>query len=74
MGESEVRAAARHRRWTEQIASGWADSPTMGAGQFCTNPGSAIAGDGSNADTLSAAKRQVLEPTSVQTMLIDGIA
>jgi alpha-ketoglutaric semialdehyde dehydrogenase len=59
---------------TEQIASGWAGSLTMGAGQFCTNPGIAILIDGPDADAFIAATRQALEPLQAQTMLTDGMA
>ncbi len=59
---------------TEQIASGWASSLTMGAGQFCTNPGLAILLDGSDADAFIAATRTALEPLQAQTMLTDGMA
>ena len=57
-----------------QIASGWAGSLTMGAGQFCTNPGIAIVPDGGDADAFVAATRAALEPLGPQTMLTDGIA
>ena len=59
---------------TEALASGWAQSLTMGAGQFCTNPGIAIMleGEGCEAfiDKVSSALSQVQE----QTMLTQGIA
>jgi len=56
------------------IAQGWAGSLTMGAGQFCTNPGIAIVIDGPDADAFGAAMTAALEPIGAQTMLTDGIA
>jgi len=56
------------------IATGWAASLTMGAGQFCTNPGVAVLIDGPDADTFITQARAALEPIAVQTMLTDGIA
>src|SRR3546814_5727660 len=46
----------------------------MGAGQFCTNPGSAVAVDGPALQDFVAATSAVLEPMGAQTMLTDGIA
>lgn len=57
-----------------EIAAGWAGSLTMGAGQFCTNPGIAIVIDGAGADAFVAAAVRALEPVGAQTMLTDGIA
>ena len=57
-----------------QIATGWAGSLTMGAGQFCTNPGIAVLIDGPDADTFTAAAKTALDPVPAQTMLTDGIA
>ena len=34
------------------LAAGWAGSLTMGAGQFCTNPGIAVVISGTAADAL----------------------
>jgi NADP-dependent aldehyde dehydrogenase len=56
------------------LAEGWAGSLTMGAGQFCTNPGIAVLIDGPAADDFVEAARKALEPMSAQTMLTDGIA
>lgn len=58
----------------EAIAKGWAASLTMGAGQFCTNPGIAVVIDGPEADAFLAAARAALLPVGPQTMLTDGIA
>ncbi len=56
------------------IGAGWAGSLTMGAGQFCTNPGIAIVVDGPDADTLQTAASNALADVAEQTMLTNGIA
>lgn len=56
------------------IAAGWAGSLTMGAGQFCTNPGIAVVKDGPEADAFIEAARAALEGVDAQVMLTDGIA
>ncbi len=56
------------------IAAGWAGSLTMGAGQFCTNPGIVVVTEGADADAFVAAASAALEPIGAQTMLTDGIA
>ena len=56
------------------LAQGWAGSLTMGAGQFCTNPGIAVLIDGPEADAFIAAAGAALEPVGAQVMLTDGIA
>ncbi|MCG6903301.1 MAG: aldehyde dehydrogenase (NADP(+)) [Rhodobacter sp.] len=56
------------------IAQGWAGSLTMGAGQFCTNPGIAVLIDGPDADAFTEAATSALQPIAAQTMLTDGIA
>jgi len=56
------------------IAKGWAGSLTMGAGQFCTNPGISVVIDGPEADAFIEAATAALEPIGAQTMLTDGIA
>ena len=58
----------------QDIAKGWAASLTMGAGQFCTNPGVAISIDGPDTNTFADAAAAALEKVEVQTMLTDGIA
>lgn len=58
----------------EAIGEGWAGSLTMGAGQFCTNPGIAVALDGAGADRFVAAARAAAGKVSPQTMLTAGIA
>jgi NADP-dependent aldehyde dehydrogenase len=55
-------------------AVGFTGSLTMGAGQFCTNPGIAVALDGPHADTFIDAARAALADSAPQTMLTDGIA
>ncbi|MFP1633203.1 aldehyde dehydrogenase (NADP(+)) [Zhengella sp. ZM62] len=57
-----------------EIARGWAGSLTMGAGQFCTNPGICVVLDGPEADGFIEAATAALEPVGAQTMLTDGIA
>ena len=56
------------------IGAGWAGSLTMGCGQFCTNPGVAVAAKGPDADAFIAATRAALAAVPPQTMLTDGIA
>ena len=58
----------------EQIAAGWSGSLTMGAGQFCTNPGIAVVIDGPDADALAEKMAENLKQIAPQTMLTDGIA
>ncbi|MGD9480500.1 aldehyde dehydrogenase (NADP(+)) [Shinella sp. G-2] len=58
----------------EGLGQGWAGSLTMGAGQFCTNPGIAIVADGPDADRFTAAAVEALGKVGPQTMLTDGIA
>ncbi|MDA8584720.1 aldehyde dehydrogenase (NADP(+)) [Rhodobacteraceae bacterium] len=58
----------------EAIAQGWAGSLTMGAGQFCTNPGIAVVVDGPNVAPFVAAASAALKDVAAQTMLTDGIA
>ena len=56
------------------IASGWAGSLTMGAGQFCTNPGLVVLIDGPEAEAFTQAATEALGKIGPQTMLTDGIA
>ncbi|UJW75429.1 aldehyde dehydrogenase (NADP(+)) [Rhizobium sp. SL42] len=58
----------------EALAKGWAGSLTMGAGQFCTNPGIAIIEEGTEADAFLETAKTALAATNAQTMLTDGIA
>ncbi|WP_428929215.1 aldehyde dehydrogenase (NADP(+)) [Marinibacterium sp. SX1] len=56
------------------IGEGWAGSLTMGAGQFCTNPGIAVVMAGPEGDALVAAAAEALKAVGPQVMLTDGIA
>ncbi len=58
----------------QAIAEGWAGSLTMGAGQFCTNPGIAVLLAGKDADAFVTAASAALTEVPAQTMLTDGIA
>ncbi|WP_299938482.1 aldehyde dehydrogenase (NADP(+)) [uncultured Pelagimonas sp.] len=58
----------------EEIAKGWAASLTMGAGQFCTNPGVAVVLSGVQADRFAETTQATLAEVPSQTMLTDGIA
>jgi alpha-ketoglutaric semialdehyde dehydrogenase len=58
----------------EEIGRGWAASLTMGAGQFCTNPGIIVVIDGEPADKLINAAKDALADAAPQMMLTDGIA
>lgn len=57
-----------------EIGEGWAGSLTMGAGQFCTNPGIAVVEKGESGDAFVSAAKAALENAAPQTMLTDGIA
>jgi NADP-dependent aldehyde dehydrogenase len=56
------------------LGQGWAASLTMGAGQFCTNPGLAIALKGPDAECFISATKTALKEMGAQTMLTEGIA
>ncbi|RDW14746.1 aldehyde dehydrogenase (NADP(+)) [Paracoccus thiocyanatus] len=58
----------------EDLGRGWAGSLTMGAGQFCTNPGISVVLEGLDADRYTAAAKAALEAVQPQTMLTPGIA
>lgn len=57
-----------------EIANGWAGSLTMGAGQFCTNPGIIVAVEGKDADIFVETAVSALNESASQVMLTDGIA
>ncbi len=57
-----------------QIGEGWAASLTMGAGQFCTNPGIAVVEKGAAGDAFVSAAAEALKGVNTQCMLTDGIA
>jgi len=59
---------------SEKIAKGWAASLTMGAGQFCTNPGIAIVQEGKAAESFAKVAAKTLSSVGEQVMLTDGIA
>ena len=55
------------------IGRGFIDSLTMGAGQFCTNPGLIIALEGPALDTFCDAAATALQAKTASTMLTPGI-
>ena len=57
-----------------EIGTGWAGSLTMGAGQFCTNPGIAVVTKGAEGDAFIASAKEALSKVGPQVMLTDGIA
>lgn len=57
-----------------RLAEGWAGSLTMGAGQFCTNPGLIVMPKGVLADAFAKAAGDALSKVAPQVMLTDGIA
>lgn len=56
------------------LARGWAGSLTLGAGQFCTNPGIAVVPAGEAGDAFVADAARALAEVGPQTMLTNGIA
>ncbi|WP_370161207.1 aldehyde dehydrogenase (NADP(+)) [Limimaricola soesokkakensis] len=58
----------------EQIGRDWAASLTMGAGQFCTNPGVVFVTEGETAEAMVAAATEAMGAGAPQVMLTDGIA
>ncbi|MEI2301810.1 aldehyde dehydrogenase (NADP(+)) [Ensifer sp. MJa1] len=58
----------------EALGKGWAASLVMGAGQFCTNPGIAVAMNGRDGAIFAEAARTALSEVGSQVMLTDGIA
>jgi len=57
----------------EALAKGFVGSLTMGAGQFCTNPGLVIAQEGAALDRFIATAAAELAGVAAQTMLTPGI-
>ena len=57
-----------------EIGKGWAGSLTMGAGQFCTNPGIAVVMDGAGRRRVRRGGEGGARHAGAQTMLTDGIA
>lgn len=58
----------------QAMAEGWAASLTMGAGQFCTNPGVVVMVDGADADIFVATAKGALGDVGPQVMLTEGMA
>ncbi|PMR71099.1 aldehyde dehydrogenase (NADP(+)) [Halomonas heilongjiangensis] len=56
-----------------EIAEGFVASLTMGAGQFCTNPGLVIGVKGPALDAFLAAAGEAVRGSAAQTMLTPGI-
>ncbi len=56
------------------IGANWANSLTMGVGQFCTNPGVIFALEGDDLETFKSAALEVLSGIAAQPMLTAGIA
>jgi alpha-ketoglutaric semialdehyde dehydrogenase len=57
----------------EKIGAGFVASQTMGAGQFCTNPGLVLALDSPDLDRLLASAATTLRGSPAATMLTPGI-
>ncbi|QIR85872.1 aldehyde dehydrogenase (NADP(+)) [Paracoccus sp. AK26] len=57
-----------------KLAEGWSGSLTMGAGQFCTNPGLLVMPKGVLADAFAKAAGDIVAKSAPQIMLTDGIA
>jgi len=57
----------------EKIAAAFVGSLTLGAGQFCTNPGLVFAVKGPGLDRFIAAATAALGNSAAQTMLTEGI-
>ncbi|MCD1635803.1 aldehyde dehydrogenase (NADP(+)) [Martelella mediterranea] len=57
-----------------EIASGWAASLTLGAGQFCTNPGIAVVSGKAASSAFIAGVKEALAGVAPQVMLTDGIS
>ncbi|MFY7834988.1 MAG: aldehyde dehydrogenase (NADP(+)) [Novosphingobium sp.] len=55
------------------IGQGFAQSLTIGAGQFCTNPGLVLGVAGEGLDAFCAAAGAAISEVSAQVMLTDGI-
>ena len=58
----------------DAIATAFAGSMTMGAGQFCTNPGLVLGVAGPDFDRFAATAAKALESIEAATMLTAGIA
>ena len=58
----------------EQLATGLHGSVTLGAGQFCTNPGLVFLPKGNDAEKFVAKLGELIDGTAEQTMLTPGIS
>jgi NADP-dependent aldehyde dehydrogenase len=58
----------------DALGAQFVDSLTLGAGQFCTNPGLLLAIDGPGLERFVASAASALEQRAAQTMLTPGIA
>ena len=58
----------------DAIGEGWAGSLTMGAGQFCTNPGLVVALEGDATETFVTAAAEALAKVGDQPMLTAPMA
>ena len=58
----------------DALADGYVGSLTMGAGQFCTNPGLVFVPEGENGDAFVAAAAARVRESDGQAMLTPGIA
>lgn len=56
-----------------QLGAGFATSLTMGAGQFCTNPGLPLAQEGTVVDAFLTGATDALRAAAASTMLTPGI-
>ncbi|RST31430.1 aldehyde dehydrogenase (NADP(+)) [Sphingomonas ginkgonis] len=68
-----VLAPAALRARGAALGSAFVQSLTMGAGQFCTNPGLVLAIEGEGLDAFVGAARAALTQAAGQTMLTGGI-
>lgn len=57
----------------EDLGAAFVGSLTLGAGQFCTNPGVVLAADGVDCDRFVAASIAAIAEAPAQTMLTEGI-
>ena len=64
---------AKLARTPDTLATGFVGSLTLGAGQFCTNPGLVFAIDAPEVDSFAQHVTQALEENAAQTMLTPGI-
>ncbi len=58
---------------SRNIAEGFVASLTMGAGQFCTNPGLVLAIEGASLDAFLKSAAAALSDAAAQVMLTEGI-